>query len=242
MRKPPQHIAIVMDGNGRWAKRRMLPRAAGHRAGATAVQKSVEFCVKKNIKALTLFALSIENRAHRPLSEVQFLMSLFLESLERNTQKLHDNNVQIRVIGNYHQFDGKLLAQIRRSQELTAHNTGLVLTVAINYSGRWDITQAVRKVAIAAVECLVMPDNIDEAFFSQYLCLQDLPNPDLLIRTSGEQRISNFMLWQFAYTEMFFSEMYWPDFNEGEFEKALEFYYSRERRFGKTGEQVQAGA
>ena len=237
--KLPRHVAIVMDGNGRWAKRRKLPRAAGHRAGAQAVRKVVEFCSRKGIDVLTLFALSVENCNHRPMSEVKFLMFLFLDSLKRNTEELHKNNIRIRIIGDRTQFDDKLLQQIQQSEKLTASNNGLTLVIAINYSGRWDIVQAACRLADKVQKQSIPLSDITNTTFQKYLCLEDLPEPELLIRTSGEQRISNFMLWQLAYTEMFFSDVYWPDFDEPVFEEALAFYQSRQRRFGLTTEQIE---
>ncbi len=234
----PKHIAIVMDGNGRWARRRKLPRIAGHRAGGKIVRKIVESAASKKVQALTLFAFSTENR-NRPKSEVHYLMSLFLESLENNTKDLHENNIRLRIIGDHRDFDKKLLDHIDYSQRLTEKNTGLNLTIAINYSGRWDITRAATRLAEAVKTRKLEPEAIDIALLQSQLCLSDLPDPDLLIRTSAEQRISNFMLWQFAYTEMYFPEVYWPDFNEDEFEKALLFYETRQRRFGLTSEQVE---
>jgi len=235
----PKHIAIVMDGNGRWAKRRMLPRVAGHRAGTKSVRRAIAFAVENNIEALTLFALSVENRNSRPASEVQLLMSLFLESLEKNTDELNEKNVRVRIIGERSDFSGQLLDQIHKTESTTKNNTGLNLVIAINYSGRWDITQAVKRVAADVTKKKLALDDVSENLFQQYLCLNELPEPDLLIRTSGEQRISNFMLWQFAYTEMYFPTEHWPDFDDAIFQRALDVYASRERRFGLTSEQVE---
>ncbi len=234
----PQHVAIVMDGNGRWAKQRGLPRIAGHRQGSKTVRNIVEYAGELKLKTLTLFAFSIENRA-RPESEVSFLMELFLDSLENNTKSLHENNVRLRIIGDHAQFDAKLLRQIRDSETLTANNTGLNLVIAINYSGRWDIAQAARRLCEKAVEKEITPEHITPEVFQKYLCLHDLEDPDLLIRTSGEQRLSNFMLWQFAYTEIYFTPTYWPDFNRASFDEALRFYQTRQRRFGLTPEQIE---
>lgn len=234
----PRHVAIVMDGNGRWAKRRGLPRVAGHRSGAKVVRQIVEHAAKTRIDALTLFAFSLENRA-RPQSEVNFLMSLFLDSLERNTEELHKNNVQLRIIGDHREFNEKLLTQIHTSQNLTKNNSGLKLIIALNYSGRWDIVQAAQRVAEKVENREIASESITTEVFQQYLCLNDLPDPDLLIRTSGEQRLSNFMLWQFAYTEIYFTPTHWPDFNSQIFDEALTFYRTRQRRFGLTPEQVE---
>lgn len=238
MNNLPQHIAIVMDGNGRWAKGRGLPRIAGHRSGAKSVQEMVEYAVELGLKALTLFAFSLENRA-RPAMEVNFLMELFFDSLQKNTPQLHKNNVRLRVIGDHQHFDSKLLSKIRESEELTKNNTGLNLVIAINYSGRWDIVQAAKKIAEKVQSQALSISEIEPDVFSQYLCLSDLPEPDLLIRTSGEQRISNFMLWQFAYTEIYFSPVFWPDFNRNALDQALQFYATRQRRYGLTPEQVE---
>lgn len=234
----PQHVAIVMDGNGRWASGRSLPRVAGHRAGAKTVREIVEYAGNLDIEALTLFAFSLENRA-RPQTEVNFLMSLFLESLEKNTAQLNKNNVKLRIIGDHSRFDKKLLQQIQRSEAVTADNTGLNLVIAINYSGHWDIVRAAQILAQQVAQQQLSPEDITPAIFQQHLCLADLPAPDLLIRTSGEQRISNFMLWQFAYTEIYFSPVFWPDFHKHNFDAALEFYRTRKRRFGLTPEQVE---
>ncbi len=234
----PQHVAIVMDGNGRWAKRRGLPRVAGHRAGSKTVRDIVEYVGELKIPALTLFAFSLENRG-RPSTEVQFLMGLFLESLEKNTASLHEKNVRLRIIGDQSQFDPKLRAQIQASELQTANNTGLMLVIAINYSGRWDILQATRALAERVAHQEIVPSDISSDLFRRYLALNDLPDPDLLIRTSGEQRLSNFMLWQFAYTEIYFTPIFWPDFNRKAFDAAIDFFQTRERRFGLTSEQVE---
>lgn len=227
-----------MDGNGRWAKQRKLPRVAGHRAGAKVVRKIVEHSAQSGIKILTLFAFSTEN-LNRPHAEVQFLMSLFSETLQKNTAELHTNNIKLRIIGDPSQFSSELLQQIHASEQLTANNSGLTLIIAMNYSGRWDIVQAARKAAAAVTEQQLKLDDITIDQFHHYLCLSDLPEPDLLIRTSGEQRISNFMLWQFAYTELYFPKVFWPDFSVIDFNQALNFYQSRQRRFGLIEEQLE---
>jgi undecaprenyl diphosphate synthase len=234
-----KHVAIVMDGNGRWARRRLLPRAAGHHAGAQAVRKAVEFSVEQNFEALTLFAMSVENFNLRPPHEVQLLLKLFIDSLRNNISELNEKNVRLRIIGDRSPFDDYLLRQIEHSEELTAKNQGLQLIMAINYSGRWDITQAVKRLAEEVAQQRLAPADITPASLQRYLCLSDLPEPDLLIRTSGEQRISNFMLWQFAYTELFFTDIYWPDFDRNAFQSAIDFYHSKQRRFGRTSEQVE---
>ena len=233
-----RHVALVMDGNGRWANRRGLPRGAGHQAGAKAVRRIVKYAAENCIEVLTLFAFSIENRA-RPKSEVNFLMSLFLDSLKANTQELHKRNVQLRIIGDHRKFDKKMLEQIQTTQNLTQHNSGLKLMIALNYSGRWDILQAVQQVAAKLKNQKIVSEQKTSELFQSHLCLSDLPEPDLLIRTSGEQRLSNFMLWQFAYTEIYFTPILWPDFNEEIFDQALAFYRTRQRRFGLTPEQLE---
>lgn len=235
----PKHVAIVMDGNGRWAKKRHLPRLAGHREGAKAVRRVIEYSAKSGIDILTLFALSVENKNLRPMKEVRFLMSLFLESLHNNTDELHNNNVQIRIIGDRSHFSEELQRQIEYSENLTANNSGLTLVIAINYSGRWDIVQATRRIAEQVAAGVIESSDINGDIFQRFLCLYGLPEPDLLIRTSGEQRISNFMLWQLAYTEMYFSPVFWPDFDEVIFREAVAFYQTRQRRFGLTSEQLK---
>jgi len=238
MIKLPRHVAIVMDGNGRWAMNRSLTRVAGHRAGAKIVRDIVEYSAQLGIEVLTLFAFSLENRL-RPASEVRFLMSLFLRSLKENINQLHENNICLRIIGDHQQFDESLRLKIHKAQELTKNNTGLTLVIAINYSGRWEITQAVRRIIAVVQQGKIEVDDITPQVVHDYLILPDLPDPDLLIRTSGEQRISNFMLWQFAYTEIYFTPRYWPDFNRAAFDEALAFYQTRQRRFGLTAAQVE---
>lgn len=230
-------MAIVMDGNGRWAARRNLPRIAGHQAGAKAVRAAIDVCGNKGIEALTLFAFSCENWG-RPVEEVNFLMELFLKTLQRQTKNLHKNNVQLRVIGDYSLFNKKLQQRITSAQQLTSGNTGLKLNIAANYSGRWDITQAAKSLGEQIEAGKLKAGDITPAIFQQALSLADVAEPDLLIRTSGEQRISNFMLWQFAYTEFYFTETLWPDFNEEVFEQALRNYDARQRRFGLVTQPV----
>lgn len=234
----PRHIAIVMDGNGRWAKRRYLPRAAGHRAGVSSVRKIVDACREKNIGTLSLFAFSSENW-RRPAQEVSILMELFLSTLERETEKLHQNNVRLRVIGDRLAFSTELQTRIKVAEGLTAGNTGLNLVIAANYGGRWDIAQAARRMAESVAAGELEPSDIDGEKLSAFLELSDLPEPDLFIRTGGDQRISNFMLWQMAYTELYFTPTLWPDFDEKALELALTDYSSRQRRFGYTGEQLE---
>lgn len=236
----PKHVAIVMDGNGRWAKTRGLPRMAGHQSGAKAVRKATEFAVKHKLSILTLFALSVENLKERPEEEVHFLLELFSENLVNEVPDLQKNNVRLRVMGDRSVLSPPLQHKIHQAEKLTASNTGLTLVIAINYSGRWDITQAVQKIVQQVSHHVIQSEAVDESLIHSFLSCSDLPEPDLLIRTSGEQRISNFMLWQFAYTELFFTPIFWPDFDEAAFEQALEWYRTRERRFGKTSEQIES--
>jgi undecaprenyl diphosphate synthase len=227
-----------MDGNGRWAKQRHLPRVAGHKAGADSVRQVVKICIEKNIEVLTLFAFSSENW-RRPASEIDYLMQLFMTLLDREAKKLHKQNVQLRVIGDRIRLEETLQQKISHVENLTKHNPGLKLILAVNYGGQWDITQAMKALAVEVEQGQLTPADITSELIQQKLCLADLPEPDLFIRTSGEQRISNFMLWQFAYTELYFTPILWPDFNEQEFEKALEAFIKRERRFGLTGDQLK---
>lgn len=235
----PRHIAIIMDGNGRWAKQRFLPRTAGHRAGVGAVRKTVEYCLAKGIGALTLFAFSSENW-RRPATEVSLLMELFVASLERETRKLHENGVRLRVIGDRSAFAPVLQNRIAASEELTRLNGRLNLVIAANYGGRWDILQAARCLAEQAERGELRAADIDFGTLESRLALADVPEPDLFIRTGGERRISNFLLWQLAYTELYFTPVLWPDFDERALDQALEDYAGRQRRFGYTGEQVES--
>lgn len=232
--KIPKHVAIVMDGNGRWAKKRFLPRAAGHRAGVQAVRRAVKFCGDHDISVLTLYTLSTENFLSRPKLEVNFLTSLFSEMIAKHVDELHAENVRMRFIGDLSVFPEVMLAQIEEAATRTKNNTKLILVFALNYSGRWDITNAVKKL----LRMNVNPDALSENDIAKQICLHDLPEPDLCIRTGGEQRISNFMLWQFAYSEFFFTDVLWPDFDEKIFTHAIEDFQKRERRFGLTSEQV----
>lgn len=233
----PRHVAIVMDGNGRWAKKRFLPRVAGHRAGLESVRRIVQYAATKGIRVLTLFAFSSENWK-RPIQEVNHLLDLFASALHEEAKRLHKENIQVCFIGDSQPFPPGLQKGMQEIMSMTAENTGLKLVIAVNYGGRWDIMQAIQQIRQApafsdpAVE-------IDEATFERYLSLSELPDPDLFIRTSGEQRISNFLLWQLAYTELYFTETLWPDFNEAAFEQALVFFMSRQRRFGATSEQLE---
>ncbi len=235
--KSPRHVAVIMDGNGRWAKRRHLPRVLGHQEGVKAVRKLIKLCGKLNIEVLTLFAFSSENW-QRPEQEVNYLMTLFLNTLKSEIGKLTKNNVQLKMVGCLERFKPPLREWIHKAQALTAKNTGLKLVIAVNYSGQWDIVQAVQKISHQVKAGELQVTALTQDLFASYLSLSGFPAPDLLIRTSGEYRISNFLLWQLAYTELYFTETLWPDFNEEEFDKALLFYAQRERRFGFTSEQL----
>lgn len=239
--KRPQHIAIIMDGNGRWAKNRLLPRQAGHRAGLTAVRRVIEGCVKHRIEALTLFAFSSENW-QRPGREVGSLMRLFMHALETEVAALHRNNIRIRFVGAHEALSRVLNAGIRQSEQLTHDNTGLVLNIAVGYGGRWDIVQAVRRLTAAVASGQVLPADINEARLAQALSLFPLKDPDLFIRTGGEQRISNFLLWNLAYTELYFVDTLWPDFDEQALGEALRWFGTRKRRFGRAPQQLRDGA
>lgn len=229
----PKHIAIVMDGNGRWAKKRGLPRIAGHKVGVESVRVIVKACAEKKIDVLTLFAFSTENW-QRPPDEVGYLMEqLFVKALESEIKELHKSNVQFRVIGETKCLAEKLQQKIHMAEKLTANNSGLKLIVALSYSGRWDIVEAARQLGTEIERGELASQDITIEKFHAKICLHDLSEPDLFIRTSGEQRISNFMLWQLAYTELYFTEVLWPDFREAEFAEALAVYGQRTRRFGK---------
>lgn len=229
----PQHIAIIMDGNGRWAKKRLMPRISGHRRGLETVKMVITQCQKLNIPFLTLFAFSTENWL-RPTQEVDFLMSLFQDSIKKESSSLIKNNIRFKLIGDRKPFPKKLIDKIKDLENLTEKNTGLTLSIAINYGGRWDIVNAVNE---------YRKKNHFKKPFTQKNLIQNLslnfaPDPDLLIRTGGEKRISNFLIWQFSYTELYFTETLWPDFNEKAFTSALIEFQKRERRYGKTSEQI----
>jgi len=226
-----------MDGNGRWALRRRLPRTAGHRAGVKSVRVVVEESVRQGVGALTLFAFSSENW-RRPKSEVSLLMELFMSALRAEINRLNENGVRLRVLGERSAFPEKLQRRIAEAEEATSANRALVLQIAANYGGRWDITQAARRLVAQARDGGVAPEDVDERLFSTLLSFPDLPDPDLFIRTGGEQRISNFLLWQTAYSELYFSDLMWPDFGAEAYRNALADFASRRRRFGLTGEQV----
>lgn len=223
-----------MDGNGRWARKRFLPRIAGHKRGVDTVRDLVKSCAKLKVEYLTLFAFSSENW-RRPADEVSFLMGLFMEALKREVVKLHQNNIKLVMIGDRSRFDAALLEQIKVSEELTANNTGLTLTIAANYGGRWDMLQAMNKMQAAAPQ---LAGYYREEHLTPYLSMSYAPEPDLFIRTGGEKRISNFLLWQLAYTELYFTDTLWPDFNADAFKQAIQSYQQRERRFGRTSEQL----
>jgi undecaprenyl diphosphate synthase len=237
----PRHIAIIMDGNGRWANARGLPRQAGHREGVEPVRMSIRECMRRQIGALTLFAFSSENWG-RPSEEVGALMSLFVEALDREVDELHKNGVRLRFIGDRQGFPVRLQARMSTAEARTAGNTALQLQVAVGYGGRWDIVTAARRLAAQCAAGELRPADITPEKFADGLQLAGLPDPDLFIRTGGEKRISNFLLWNLAYTELYFCDDLWPDFNETGFEAALAFFASRERRYGLTAAQAQAGA
>ena len=232
----PRHVAIIMDGNGRWAKQRHLPRLAGHRRGVEAVRATVKACAERGIGFLTLFAFSSENW-RRPPEEVALLMQLFIGALENEVQKLHRNGIRLRVIGERSRFDPKIQSLIAEGERLTVANRGLTLTIAANYGGRWDILQALSRLAGEQPE--VIGTDISEQQLAPYLSMAYAPEPDLFIRTGGEKRVSNFLLWQLAYTELHFTDTLWPDFGAAALEVAFESYRARERRFGRTSEQLE---
>jgi undecaprenyl diphosphate synthase len=233
----PRHIAIIMDGNGRWAQKRFMPRAVGHQAGVKAVRKIVEYCAKHNIEVLTLFAFSSENW-RRPEAEVSLLMSLFMATLQREINKLDRNNIRLRFIGDRTAFSDKLQQKMAEGEAQTQNNTALTVVVAANYGGHWDMCQALQKVADKMAGGELTHQQINEELINQHLSTADLPDPDLFIRTGGEQRVSNFMLWQLAYTELYFTSTLWPDFDQNSLEDAIKSFKSRQRRFGHTSEQV----
>ena len=230
----PKHIAVIMDGNGRWARKRFLPRIAGHARGAEMVRDLVKCCSDIKVEYLTLFAFSTENW-RRPAEEVSFLMGLFMSALKREVRNMNQNNVKLIVIGDRSRFNADLIAQIETAEQLTANNSGLVLTIAANYGGRWDMLQAANKMQLA------QPEHIgayQEEHLTPHLSMSYAPEPDLFIRTGGESRISNFLLWQLAYSELYFTDTLWPDFNEEALNLAIRSYQKRERRFGRTSEQL----
>jgi undecaprenyl diphosphate synthase len=231
----PKHLAIIMDGNGRWATKRFLPRVAGHSQGLNTVREIVKECGDQGVEYLTLFAFSSENW-RRPAEEVGFLMKLFLTTLEKEVSRLDKNNVRLRVIGDLTRFDQQIQDQVAQAEEKTAHNTGLNLTIAANYGGRWDMLQAVS--ACLKANPTIAPEGVTEALLTPHLSMSYAPEPDLFIRTGGEQRISNFLLWQLAYTELYFTDLLWPDFDDEALQVSFAWYRERERRFGRTSAQV----
>ena len=233
----PRHVAIIMDGNGRWAVNRHLPRVAGHKSGVNSVRAIVEASAQLGIEALTLFAFSSENW-QRPKKEVDTLMELFVTAIEKEAPQLHKNNVSLRFIGDRNAFKPKLQQKISEAESLTQNNTGLQLIVAANYGGKWDILQAVKSLASKVENNELKAEQITVDMINDHVCLNELPEPDLFIRTGGEQRISNFLIWQLAYTELYFTEQLWPDFDKNAFADALQAYAGRQRRFGLTGEQA----
>ncbi len=235
----PRHVAIIMDGNGRWATRRTLPRVAGHAKGVEAVRSTVEACARRGIEFLTLFAFSSENW-RRPADEVSLLMRLFITALQREVAQLKANGIRLRVIGDRTAFEPRLQQLIAQAESRTANNDRLTLTIAANYGGRWDMLQAMQSLLRAEPELAADPDRIGEQALARHLSLAYAPEPDLFIRTGGEKRISNFLLWQLAYTELYFTDTYWPDFDGAALDRALESFRTRERRFGRTSEQVSA--
>ena len=234
----PQHVAVIMDGNGRWAEQRGKTRYIGHQAGVEQVRNLLKVCRKQSIQVLTLFAFSSENW-QRPKLEVKLLLNLFVLKLRQEIDQLQENNIRLRVIGNISAFPAKLQTAIKEVEDLTRKNNALVLQIAANYGGRWDITQAVRNIAVQVAEGTLQPDQIEEQHITQALAFPDVPEPDLFIRTGGELRISNFMLWQSAYTELYFTDTLWPDFDTPAFQLALDSYAQRQRRFGKTSQQLK---
>ena len=234
----PAHIAVVMDGNGRWAQKKNRPRTFGHQAGLKALRKVVEHCGRIGVRELTVFAFSSENW-NRPEKEVSRLMDLFMRALDRETRELHENNVRVRFVGNLSAFTPELQKKIERAHALTAGNDRMTLNVAANYGGRWDIVQAARKIAEAVADGLIEPDQVDQELYAGKLALAGSSDPDLFIRTGGEMRISNFLLWQSAYTEFWFTPVLWPDFGPETLDAAISAYQSRERRFGLTAEQTR---
>ncbi|MBD8493584.1 di-trans,poly-cis-decaprenylcistransferase [Pseudomonas syringae] len=237
----PRHVAIIMDGNNRWAKRRLLPGIAGHKAGVDAVRAVIEVCAEAKVEVLTLFAFSSENW-QRPADEVGALMELFLSALRRETRRLNDNGISLRIIGDRSRFHPELQAAMRDAEQFTAGNERFILQIAANYGGQWDIAQAAQRLAREVQAGHLQPEDITPGLLQACLSTGDLPLPDLCIRTGGERRVSNFLLWQLAYAELYFSDLFWPDFKHDAMRAALADFASRQRRFGKTSEQVEAGA
>ena len=237
----PSHVCMIMDGNGRWAKKRLMPRSFGHRKGVETTRRMVEFCARAGIKHLTLFAFSSENW-NRPDEEVNGLMELFMQSLKKYTVEMHEQGIRIRFIGNRTLFSDNLQQQIDETETKTFNNSTMTLNIAANYGGHWDIVNAARVLAQQVEDGELEAANIDEQTFKRVLALGDSPDPDLFIRTGGEQRISNFLLWQLAYTEFYFSDRLWPDFADADVRAALDEYARRQRRYGKTSEQIEVSS
>jgi undecaprenyl diphosphate synthase len=238
-RHVPRHVAVIMDGNGRWAKRRFLPRVAGHRKGVEAVRGVVRACIERGVEYLTLFAFSSENW-RRPADEISILMDLFLRALEQEVAKLHANGIRFRVVGDTSRFDARIRDLIAAGEAQTAANTRLTLTIAANYGGRWDVAEAARRYFALHPEALTDAAALRPEALEPFLAMAYAPEPDLFIRTGGESRISNFLLWQLAYSELYFTDLLWPDFDAAALDAAFAWYRVRERRFGRTSEQVQA--
>lgn len=234
----PRHVAIIMDGNGRWAQQRNMPRIAGHRAGVESVRRIIQLAAENGVETLTLFAFSSENW-RRPKTEVSLLMELFLNSLQREARKLQESNVKLTVIGNREPLAEPLRRQIDEVERQTSKNDGLHLVIAANYGGRWDLVEASRKLATEVQRGSLNPEQIEESRLTAETSLGDIPDPDLFIRTGGERRVSNFLLWHLAYTELYFTDTLWPAFDAAAFNDALADYANRQRRFGRTGEQVE---
>lgn len=230
-RSIPNHVAIIMDGNGRWAQQREQLRAVGHRAGLKAVRKIVSYASTLGVRALTLYAFSSENWK-RPQNEVSALLSLFIYALNREMKSLHNNNVKLNIIGDISQFNERLQTMIIKAEQLTKDNSGLVLNIAANYGGRWDIIQSTKKMVKHVLDGKITLDDITETYFASQISMNKLPDVDLVIRTGGEYRISNFLLWQIAYSEFYFTDVLWPDFDQALFDKAIDVFNTRERRFG----------
>lgn len=237
----PRHVAIIMDGNGRWATQRRLPRVAGHAKGVDAVRAVVQACGQAGVEYLTLFAFSSENW-RRPPDEVSFLMRLFIQAIEREVGKLRERGVRLRVVGDLTPFEPRLRKLIQQAEDSTAHNSRLTLSIAANYGGRWDVLNAMRDMLRADPTLAQAPERIDETQLAPHLAMAWAPEPDLFIRTGGEQRISNFLVWQLAYTELYFTDCYWPDFGPEHLQQAFDWYSQRERRFGRTSAQLAASA
>ena len=234
----PKHIVVVMDGNGRWAKKRFMPRTAGHKAGVNATRELVKACVEKSIDALTIFAFSSENWK-RPDQEVSSLMELFLTTLQSEVKELHEQSVRMCFIGDVGAFSEKLQNKIRQAEDLTRDNTGMCLSIAVNYGGRWDVANACKIIAEKVESGEIKSSDVNAELVNQHVALAGLPEPDLFIRTGGDKRISNFLIWQLAYTELYFTDALWPDFDRNELDQALAWFVNRQRRFGKTGDQVE---